>query len=592
MSETFKPTKFSQINIILAGILLFLIPVIPDEKITRWKLWVLESGVLSVILIWLISEVHSGNIHLKISPLNKSVFSWLFFISILYFTSKNSHVAELELFRIIVCFLSFFLFSNIISNSTYRERLINFWLYGGILSVIYGIMTHYGGFWIIRTPQADRIFSTFGNPIFFAAFLVATMPFLIYKMVLANHWKNKIIWLSCLIAFSIALYFTKSRAAWIAFGITILALIFFILKSKRQKIFLILFFIIVGNAFVYKTKNIWMRQQAHLLIWRDSLKMLSANPVFGVGIGSFHINFPSYASDELKAIWPQNQNIINDAHSEFVQILAETGLVGFGIFLWVIFTFFSQTQKFIKQSKNRNDFMLQAAGLAAVCGILIQNMFSVDMRFTITSFYLFSIFGILSSFSAYKDVNVGKNQRYFLIILAAIVVFFLEYQMVIKQYRSWKIVFKSEDFLDKRIVNSETQKGEILKLIASNPADARLYFKLGYIWANEIKVNKSAIPKAIESFLRATQIDPYVENGGAFNNLGNIYFTLGDRSKAKENYIKAINVNPKLIDAHINLGIVYYYEGRLKESTIEFENVLAIDSKNSSAIFMLKKMRE
>ncbi|PJA79881.1 MAG: hypothetical protein CO148_05720, partial [Nitrospirae bacterium CG_4_9_14_3_um_filter_41_27] len=74
---------------------------------------------------------------------------------------------------------------------------------------------------------------------------------------------------------------------------------------------------------------------------------------------------------------------------------------------------------------------------------------------------------------------------------------------------------------------------------------------MGYLFANEIKVNKVSADLAIANFTKAALLDPKVENGGAFNNLGNIYFTLGDRKSAKENYIKAISINPSLIDARL-----------------------------------------
>ncbi|PIU83163.1 MAG: hypothetical protein COS68_05295, partial [Elusimicrobia bacterium CG06_land_8_20_14_3_00_38_11] len=395
-------------------------------------------------------------------------------------------------------------------------------------------------------------------------------------------------------SFLIALYLTKTRAGWIAFIVSLIVFIFLSLDSKVKRLILIFVLVIFGFLFTLKTKNVWMRQQGHLLIWRDSLRMLFDKPVFGVGLGSFHISFPDYASDELKKIWPQSQNIVNDAHSEFVQILAETGIVGFGIFLWILFSVFYHAHQFYKRLHDREEFLIYAALFSSAIGLLVQNFFSVDMRFTISSFYLFSIFGILSSHSSVKtkEIKLQKPEKLFIMLVLFSAVIFLEYKMVIKQYRSWKIVFESKDFLDKRIVNSDEQKKEIEKMLAANPSDARLYFKLGYLFANEIKVNKVSADLAIANFTKAALLDPKVENGGAFNNLGNIYFTLGDRKSAKENYIKAISINPSLIDARLNLGIAYYYEGKLKESSAEFEKALELDPKNSSAIYMLKKMRE
>jgi len=235
---------------------------------------------------------------------------------------------------------------------------------------------------------------------------------------------------------------------------------------------------------------------------------------------------------------------------------------------------------------------LQKICLASVSGILVQNIFSVDMRFTISSFYLFMIFGISSSSADDCEIKYINSRKTLTTLILLFCIIFLEYNMVIKQYRSWKMVFKNKDFLSTKILDSDKHKKAIQSMINSNPTDARLYFKLGYLWANEIKENKEAIPKAIENFKKAAEIDPNIENGGAYNNLGNIFFTIGNRAMAKENYKKAININSNLIDAHLNLGITYYYEGKLKESVTEFEKVLKLDPKNLQAVYMLKKMRE
>ncbi|OGS44844.1 MAG: hypothetical protein A2539_03705 [Elusimicrobia bacterium RIFOXYD2_FULL_34_15] len=594
MKENVSSDSLPKVIFFITGFFLFLLPLIPDEKITRWKLWVLESGLFIILITWIFNKINSERIYIKNSELNKPILIWLIFSIFLYIISSNLHIAELELYRVIICFLSFFVFSNIILKNGRKEILIRFWLIGGFLSVIYGLMTHYGGFWIITTPKVDRIFSTFGNPIFFASFLVVSFPFIIYKITLSSNFLNRFFWFIISLAFLIALFFTKSRAGWVGLGVSSLVLIFNLLKTKKQKIFFIIVFSIITAGFIYKTKNVWTRQQAHLLIWRDSLKMVSRNPLLGVGLGTFHINFPNYASEELKKIWPQMQNIVNDAHSEFVQILAETGIIGFGIFLWIIIIYFLQLNKFKKNINDKNKILLQNVGLASVCGILVQNLFSVDMRFTISSFYLFTVIGITSSLPDNYEVNINinKNQKYFFAVILIAGIIFLEYNMVVKQYRSWNLVFRSKDFLNTKILNSDDQKKIVQKMIDSNPGDAQLYFKLGYLWANEIKTNKEAIQKAIEYFSKAADINPAIENGGAYNNLGNIYFTIGNRAMAKENYIRAINVNPKLIDAHLNLGIAYYYDGKLKESVAEFEKVLQLEPKNLQAVYMLKKMRE
>ena len=64
------------------------------------------------------------------------------------------------------------------------------------------------------------------------------------------------------------------------------------------------------------------------------------HPLLGTGFGTFYIEFPAYASTELRAAFPEKERIINDAHNEYLQTLAETGLAGLAIFLSILFFFF------------------------------------------------------------------------------------------------------------------------------------------------------------------------------------------------------------------------------------------------------------
>ncbi|MFN3551117.1 MAG: tetratricopeptide repeat protein, partial [Endomicrobiia bacterium] len=45
-------------------------------------------------------------------------------------------------------------------------------------------------------------------------------------------------------------------------------------------------------------------------------------------------------------------------------------------------------------------------------------------------------------------------------------------------------------------------------------------------------------------------------------------------------------------DARVNLGIAYYYQGKINFAAEEFNKVLKIDPNNEKAIFYIKKMRE
>lgn len=67
---------------------------------------------------------------------------------------------------------------------------------------------------------------------------------------------------------------------------------------------------------------------------RTALRMLVTRPVFGVGLGQFYQRSGEFSSPRLLALFPAARN--ENAHNNFLQLLAELGLAGFAAFTWVL----------------------------------------------------------------------------------------------------------------------------------------------------------------------------------------------------------------------------------------------------------------
>jgi putative inorganic carbon (HCO3(-)) transporter len=64
-------------------------------------------------------------------------------------------------------------------------------------------------------------------------------------------------------------------------------------------------------------------------IWRDTLAMIRANPLLGVGLGAFSTAYPIYTQSN-------GSLLVAAAHNDYLQILAECGVVGAALALWFL----------------------------------------------------------------------------------------------------------------------------------------------------------------------------------------------------------------------------------------------------------------
>jgi len=502
-----------------------------------------------------------------------------------YAISPDKPVALNELKRCLLSVSGFLVAAHALSSDQkWRKWALTAFISGGFLAAVYGLLQRSGGIGIISVPRMDRIFSTFGNPIFFAAHLIILIPVAAGVYLATKSKLAKILSLIVLAATLAALYYSQTRAAFIACAAGAASLAWMLAPSGRIRRGGLAATLIVFAIFAWFTKEIWFRQQAHFLIWRDTLAMWSKYPWFGTGPGTFHVYFPSYASQALRAIWPQQQSIINDAHNEYIQSLAETGIVGFGIFAWLIITFLRSAYASFITSMAANKPLI--AGLLAACiSLLVQNFFSVDMRFIISSVYLFMLFGFIESFNdSFVAVNVPHGARNILAI-GVIGAAAASYPAILRPYIAQNHVATTPDFFDERVLEPAKTIEDLQALAHKYPNQSSIFERMAWVYAKERNFDK-----AIEQYLIANRLNP--ASPGPLNNLGNIYFLQNDRAKAISYWEKSLQADPRQIDSRLNLATAYYYNGQLKPCVDQLKATLKIDPHNEKAIVFLKRLTE
>ncbi|HBB37322.1 MAG: O-antigen polymerase [Candidatus Moranbacteria bacterium GW2011_GWC1_45_18] len=165
----------------------------------------------------------------------------------------------------------------------------------------------------------------------------------------AELWK-KVLAIAGMLFISFSLYLTKSYGAWLATGLTLVAVFWLKYREKWSKkylsIIIILCIILISLAGFGKFENIKkLGDRSSLasreMIWKSAGLMIERNPVFGIGPGNFQKTYLEYQ----KYFPPYLEWAVPQPHNLYLAFWLESGLSGLIGFIWLLVLFFRDNKK-------------------------------------------------------------------------------------------------------------------------------------------------------------------------------------------------------------------------------------------------------
>lgn len=267
-----------------------------------------------------------------------------------------------------------------------------------------------------RGAFSDRVFSTYGNPNFYGDFLVIMFPILLTQWFKTRRWS--LVGLIALLLLSLVK--TGTKGAWLGFALVciifgVIALVFFPEQSRPYRKRLIG---LVGGlvlAFVgYTAKDLSGRVVSinfRLFTWEATWEMIRTNPWTGTGIGSFPPIYPAFRRPAIFHIEGKHNTETDHSENEYLEQFFDNGILGFGIFLWLIlstlvvgFRSLGQltTTAMLKDGRPPPRALDLIGVIVSFMGMLGHNCFDVSLRFVSSGVYLGLLSGLI--------VNVARGK--------------------------------------------------------------------------------------------------------------------------------------------------------------------------------------
>jgi len=394
--------KHQALDRIIESCLIFLLVFTPLAlgTVQPWSIFIMRMVVVIALTAWLMkilsqpanqqTDPFVHRFSIKPTTLDIAVLAFLAVAAFSTFVVSPYKHQSLDWFTNLTTYTAvYFVIVNNIKSGSQIKRLIGAMLTAGTIAGIYGIFQYFDIFlpFLPHNPHDPRVMSTYYNSNHYAGFLVMVTPLAISFFLFSRSWWKILVFglLSTLLVVNLALSFSLGN---FAFGVSMIFLLLVIIWLKKWKIlirrilpavagFLILAFIVMlitsplvarypASERYYEMLNLVKQDLTHgrFLIWGSGLKILSDHLFSGVGLGLFSLIFSKYRPTNFA-------RFVNYAHSDYIQISSDMGIIGLGVYLIIIIALLLKGLKLW----DSNLFMLQSLSLYffSLMGILMHS---------------------------------------------------------------------------------------------------------------------------------------------------------------------------------------------------------------------------
>jgi len=243
-----------------------------------------------------------------------------------------------ELLRIFDLFaLSFLAYTTIKSTLDFKHLLQAFFV-SSILPLLFGLyqfIFHIG----LQDENVSilRIFGTFSHPNVYSIYLFSLIVFgVLYLLLFTGKGMSRIVMLGILSIFSVMLFITFARVAWVALFFFLVLVALFRYRLLLVPLFLFpLVLFVFSPSFESRVIESFQPNPDSSILWRQTLwndvmtrSLQNDALLLGSGMDTF-----LKVSESVRG----TKNGPNDPHNDFVKFFVEGGIVGIGVFLLYLF---------------------------------------------------------------------------------------------------------------------------------------------------------------------------------------------------------------------------------------------------------------
>ncbi len=367
--------------------------------VSPFPIFILEAGAAALFLLWIVRQLRSDELAISWNPLFPPMVAFVVVIAMQLVTKHTGY--RYATYSDVMLYLAYGLLCFVIAQtlrrtSHLRHLAIAVSAFGftiALLALLQSASSSDKLYWLITPHNGGWVYGPYVNHNHYAGLMEMLIP--VPLVIAFSQFAHGVMKRLAIIAAAImvaTLFLSGSRGGMIAFLFELAVLAFFLVRQRsKSKFYMTWMFILFpmilalllvwlgGSEFANRVTSInnetrteisgGMRMQ----ITRDGLRMFKQKPLLGYGLDTFPEIYPEFRSIYTE-VW------INEAHNDYLQLLIETGALGFCVMLWFLWTMYSHALPKLSGWPDDRNGVLTLAAMLGCTGILVHSFVDFNLH--------------------------------------------------------------------------------------------------------------------------------------------------------------------------------------------------------------------
>src|SRR5437879_4270760 len=398
----------------LCALLIF--AVLAFGAVEAWSTFTFEAGAVAVFVVWAGKQLLASQVTLSKNPLYLPVllFLGLIFLQIAFRRSAYTYVTKYEALQYVSYGIVFLVAVEAIRGADARKKFALVMTVFGTLYAWFALaqdLTSNGKLFWVRTPQfGGSMYGSYVNRDHYAGLMEMLVPIpLVLSMGHLFKGAQRILVGFCAVLMASTIFLSGSRGGMLAFFVEMVllgALMFRKKRSPRAVLGYVAVCVFIAALICFSSKGQVLGRFGDLSpgmrlhISKDSLRMFAKRPLYGWGLGTFPTVYPRYRSFHTNLF-------VNEAHNDYAQLLAETGLLGFSLMMWFLILLYQRGLTTSRRWERRWDGAVALAALMGCTGILLHSLVDFNLHIPANA----ALFYVLCALAASEPLAESSSRR-------------------------------------------------------------------------------------------------------------------------------------------------------------------------------------